>query len=771
MTSTRIDAFQFAVRIVLSLALFSSVPATAEPLPGAPPLPPVVQKKLSQELDSRPGDYKARTHNRTADGKPQFTNRLILEPSPYLQQHAHNPVNWYPWGDEAFETAAKLGRPVLVSIGYSTCHWCHVMEEESFDDIETARVLNENFIAIKVDREARPDVDAVYMAAVHAMGQRGGWPLNVWLTPERKPFFGGTYFPPIPQGGRPSFRDTLNTITQTWSTERPRIESLGNQLGERVAKQLAGQAAGSSEMPEPDLLIRANQQAIHQIDPHWGGIGGRTKFPSSTPIRFLLRYHRRTGDETSLRLATLTLDQMANGGLYDQVGGGFHRYSTDPRWLVPHFEKMLYDNALLVPVYLEAAQVTGNEEYRRIAREVLDYVALEMTAPGGAFYSATDADSQRPDGEMEEGWFFTWTPDELQTVLGPDRAQVISKYYGVTPQGNFEGRNILHRPRSLDAVARELGISKTILQKHLDAARGQLYTARAKRPPPLRDAKIISAWNGLMISAFARGGLVLNDPAYVENARRAARFILDTMRDKGRLSRINLDGRASGPAFLEDYAFLIAGLLDLYEADPNPTWLQSAIDLQTQLDRHYADPAGGGYFKTADDQAVLLAREKPERDGAIPSGNSVEALNLLRLYEYTTDDKYHEQALLIFASSHGVLEQNPSAASELLLAFDYFQDEPFDIVIIKPETGGDAEPMLAALRDTFVPNRVLSVVREGPEQEANATVAPVVEGRKARKNQTTAYVCVNRVCAFPTTDAEVFAEQLRQTKPIKPQPR
>ena len=397
MTSTPIDPFPFAVRIVLSLALFNSVQATAEPLPGAPPLSPAVQKQLSQELDSRPGDYKARTHNRTADGKPQFTNRLILEPSPYLQQHAHNPVNWYPWGDEAFETAAKLGRPVLVSIGYSTCHWCHVMEEESFDDIATARVLNEKFIAIKVDREARPDVDAVYMAAIHAMGQRGGWPLNVWLTPERKPFFGGTYFPPIAQGGRPSFRDTLGTITQTWSTERPRIESLGNQLGERVAKQLAGQAAGSSQMPGSGALIRANREAIDQIDPTWGGIGRRTKFPSSTPIRFLLRYHRRTGDETSLRLATLTLDKMANGGLYDQVGGGFHRYSTDPRWLVPHFEKMLYDNALLVPVYLEAAQVTGNEEYQRIAREVLDYVAREMTAPGvRAFYSATDADSLAP---------------------------------------------------------------------------------------------------------------------------------------------------------------------------------------------------------------------------------------------------------------------------------------------------------------------------------------------------------------------------------------
>ena len=444
------------------------------------------------------------------------------------------------------------------------------MEEESFDDIATARVLNENFIAIKVDREARPDVDAVYMAAIHAMGQRGGWPLNVWLTPERKPFFGGTYFPPIAQGGRPSFRDTLGTITQTWSTERPRIESLGNQLGERVAKQLAGQAAGSSQMPGPGALIRANRQAIDQIDPTWGGIGRRTKFPSSTPIRFLLRYHRRTGDETSLRLATLTLDKMANGGLYDQVGGGFHRYSTDPRWLVPHFEKMLYDNALLVPIYLEAAQVTGNVEYQRIAREVLDYVALEMTAPGGAFYSATDADSQRPDGEMEEGWFFTWTPDELQTVLGPERAQVVSKYYGVTPQGNFEGRNILHRPRSLDAVARELGISKANLQKHLGAARGQLYAARAKRPPPLRDAKIISAWNGLMISAFARGGLVLNDPTYVENARRAARFILDTLRDKGRLSRIYLDGRASGPAFLEDYAFPDRGPPRPLRSGPQP---------------------------------------------------------------------------------------------------------------------------------------------------------------------------------------------------------
>ena len=730
-------------------------------------MPEAIAQQISRELASRPAEYEPRTENLSADGSPLFTNRLILEPSPYLQQHAHNPVNWHPWGDEAFETAAKLGRPVLISIGYSTCHWCHVMEEESFDDIETARLLNEKFIAIKVDREARPDVDAVYMAAVHAMGKRGGWPLNVWLTPSRKPFFGGTYFPPVTRGGRPSFRDTLENIAQTWSTERPRIESMGGRLTQRLTARLAGQRAETSRIPEPELLVRARNQAVARIDPTWGGVGRGTKFPSSTPIGFLLRYNRRTGDKESLRLATLTLDRMANGGLYDHVGGGFHRYSTDPRWLVPHFEKMLYDNALLVPIYLEAAQVTGREEYRRVAREVLDYVALEMTAPGGGFYSATDADSRRPDGEMEEGWFFTWTPSELKAVLGPERARVVSAYYGVSPDGNFEGRNILHRPRSPEAVARERGISTSALQATLDVARGELYKARAKREPPLRDEKIIAAWNGLMISAFARGGLVLKNPGYVAAARKAARFILDTMRKDGRLRRIYLGGRAAGPAFLEDYAFLIAGLLDLYEADPDPTWLHAAVDLQAQLDTHYADETGGGYFKTANDQEALLTRQKTERDGAIPSGNSTEALNLLRLYEYTTNERYYDRAVLLFAAAHNRLETQPTASAQLLLAFDYLQDEPFEIVIVKPEAGGDAEELLAALRTTFVPNRTLSVVRQGPELDEHAKIAPVVQGRKARNSQATAYVCVNRVCRFPTTDPEVFAKQLRQAAPIE----
>ena len=767
MRTARLILFHLALFATLPMAVSAGGQLSSKPLPGAPAMPEALAKKISLELASRPADYEPRTHNLRADGSALFTNRLILEPSPYLQQHAHNPVNWHPWGDEAFETASKLGRPVLISIGYSTCHWCHVMEEESFDDIETARLLNENFIAVKVDREARPDVDAVYMAAVHSMGKRGGWPLNVWLTPDRKPFFGGTYFPPVARGGRPSFRDTLKNIARTWSTERPRLEAMGGRLTQRLTTALAGQRAEASRIPEPDLLVRARDQAVARIDPTWGGIGGRTKFPSSTPIGFLLRYYRRTGDEESLRLATLTLDRMANGGLYDHVGGGFHRYSTDPRWLVPHFEKMLYDNALLVPIYLEAAQVTGRDEYRRVAREVLDYVALEMTAPGGGFYSATDADSRRPDGEMEEGWFFTWTPSELDAVLGPERARVVSAFYGVTADGNLEGRNILHRLRSPEAVARDLGIPTSALQETLAVARRELYRARAKREPPLRDEKIIAAWNGLMISAFARGGLVLKDPGYVAAARKAARFILDTMRRDGRLRRIYLDGRASGPAFLEDYSFLIAGLLDLYEADPDPAWLRAALDLQVQLDTHYADASGGGYYKTANDQEALLAREKPGRDGAIPSGNSTQALNLLRLYEYTTDERYYERALLLFAAAHDQLESRPTAVAQLLLAFDYLQDEPFEIVIVKPEAGGDAEKLLASLRTTFVPNRILSVVRQGPELDEHAKIAPVLVGRKARKNQATAYVCVNRVCAFPTSDPEVFAKQLRQAKPIE----
>ena len=740
-----------------------------EGLPGAPPLPAQVRRKLARALAERGSDYEPRTANRRPDGSPEYTNRLLLESSPYLQQHAHNPVNWYAWGDEAFEAAKRLDRPVLVSIGYSTCHWCHVMEEESFDKPEVARYLNEHFIAVKVDREVRPDIDAIYMAAIHVMNQSGGWPLNVWVTPDRKPFFGGTYFPPGDGQGRRGFPSVLRAIAEFYAGNRARADESAEQVAAAIRGGLEGARAAATRIPDLDALEDARSAYVPRIDSTWGGIGARQKFPATTPIRFLLRHHRRTGDEEALRLALLTLDKMAAGGIYDQVGGGFHRYSTDPHWLVPHFEKMLYDNALLVVVYLEAWQATGREDFSRTARDILRYVGREMTAPEGGFYSATDADSFDDEGKSEEGWFFTWTPAEIGAAVGADKAPVVKAFYGVTERGNHEGRNILYAGRSIDEVARELGLSPEAVRVSLDAARPLLYRARSRRAPPLRDEKIIAAWNGLMISAYARAGFALGDPEYVRAAMRTADFILDRMREDGRLHRVYQDGRAAGPAFLGDYAFVIAGLLDLYEAAPDPRWLREALALQQVLDRRYADATGGGYFRTADDHEKLMSREKPGRDGAIPSGNSVEALNLLRLAGYTGDDGHLLRAILLFSAFYDDLTRRPTALPEMLLALEYHLDPAKEIVVVGPSEGGDFDGMLAPLRVAFLPNRVLSVVTEGEDLEAHSALVPLVAGRVARGGRVTAYVCENRVCRFPTSDPSVFAEQVRRVERIEPE--
>jgi uncharacterized protein YyaL (SSP411 family) len=755
-----------ALLLVLTLG-FARPGVAGEALPGAPPMSAALKAKLATALAARGPDYVPRTRNKSAEGAPLYTNRLILETSPYLGQHAHNPVNWYSWGDEAFEAAKRLNRPVLVSIGYSTCHWCHVMEEESFDDPDVAEILNANFIAIKVDRESRPDVDAIYMSAIHALGQRGGWPLNVWVTPDKKPFYAGTYFPPRSSRGRPSFTTALNAISDRWKQEPAALEQIGAQLEEAVSRSLASDAPTSTREIDANVLERAYRTTVGRIDRTWGGIGERTKFPSSTPLRFLLRYHRRTGDAAALRLAILTLEKMASGGIYDQAGGGFHRYSTDRRWLVPHFEKMLYDNALMVPAYLEASQITGWNDLGMIARDIVDYVLREMTSPEGGFYSATDADSANPEGEFEEGWYFTWTTSELETVLGKRRGQIVSTWYGATAGGNFEGRNILHVSRPYAEVASELGLTEAELRKEVADARPLLLEARSQRPAPLRDEKVLVAWNGLIISAAAQAGFVLNDDRYIAAARRAADFILRELRREGRLHRVYMNGRADGPAFLEDYAFLIAGLLDLYEADPEPRWLSEAIELQSTLDRHYADGQGGGYFKTANDGEKLLAREKPGRDGAEPAGNSVAALNLLRLSEFTLDSQYRDRALSILSAAHDTLERDPMSLSVMLLAVDFLLDVPFEIVIVAPADRAGETAMLAPLRTSFVPNRILSVVEQGDEQAAHLPLVPIVGGKRALKDRTTAYVCVNRVCSFPTSDPERFAKQIVVVEPFK----
>jgi uncharacterized protein YyaL (SSP411 family) len=742
----------------------SSIARIPEALPGAPALPQALRQRLAEALAARGADYEPRSRYLRSDGSPLYTNRLLLESSPYLQQHAHNPVDWYPWGDGAFDAARELGRPVLVSIGYSTCHWCHVMEEESFDNRETAELLNGKFIAIKVDREARPDVDGIYMSAVQAMGQDGGWPLNVWLTPDRLPFYGGTYFPPTARHGRPGFRRVLELIHERYSEDAEQIAAGAEKLASTLAQSLEGSESTGAALPsEAALSVAAGAYAV-RFDDQWGGLQQQVKFPSSLSIRFLLRYQRRSADARALEMATLTLEKMASGGIRDHVGGGFHRYSTDPRWLVPHFEKMLYDNALLAVIYLEAWQQTGREDFAEVAREILDYVKQEMTAPEGGFYSATDADSIGPDGESGEGHFFTWTPAEVEAALGPETAALANAWFGITPSGNLEGRSVLHTRSSREAVAARFELEPAALRERLERVREQLYAARARRTPPLLDDKILAEWNGLMISAFARAGFAFAEPDYVAAAVRAAEFALEHMRVEGQLRRVFHGSRAAGPAFAEDYACLIAGLIDLYEAAPDARWLREAVALQRVLDAQYADESGGGYYRTAAGHERLLAREKPGQDGATPSANSVAALNLLRLAAFTEDAAYAERAARLFSAFRGTLERFPVALGEMLLALDFALDTGKEVLLVRPDPGSDAAPLLDVARTTFLPNRIFSMVVEGEELEVHAQLIPLLRGKRAREGEVTAYVCEDRVCRAPTSDPSVFAEQLRTVK-------
>ena len=736
---------------------------TFDDAPGALPVDETLKERLLTAWASRRADYVPRTQHLRPDGSPKYINRLFLESSPYLRQHAHNPLNWFPWGDEAFELARTLGRPVLLSIGYSTCHWCHVMEEESFDDEEVARYLNENYIAIKVDREVRPDLDAIYMSAVQLFLQgRGGWPMTVWLTPDRKPYSGGTYFPARDgdRGVSIGFLTLLQQLKEGYDEQPGGVASVSSQVAERVRAMLSP-GAGDGSLPTAAPLQAAAAYYREHFDSVYGGLQTQMKFPSSLSIRFLLRHYRRTGDEQSLTMAAKTLEHMASGGIHDQVGGGFHRYATDAEWLVPHFEKMLYDNAVLASAFLEAYQVTGREDFAQVVYAILRYVERDMTSPDGAFYSATDADSLGPRGEREEGWFFTWTPDELGAVLGGERARAVAAFYGVTESGNFEGRNILNTPRPLANTAAELGMSADTLRRTVDEAREVLYTARAERPRPLRDEKILTAWNGLMISAFAQAGSVMNEPAYVARAGRAADYVLTYLRRDGRLLRAALHGQAHQGAYLADYAFLIAALLDLYEATSELRWLEEAYALDGILEQHYEDTTGGGFFRTAEDHESLITREKPFSDNAEPSGNSVQLLNLLRLHEFTTDDRYRRRAERAFEAFSDVLTQSPAAVSEMLLAVDFHLDTPKEIVIVVPHAREEAQPLLDELRATFLPNRILAVVAEGDELDRHTALIPLLEGKVARDSQPTAYVCENRICDLATTDPAVFATQIR----------
>ena len=739
-------------------------PPTGPSLPGAEPFDGKLYGSLAAELEAKGPQYVARTKHKDAAGQPIYTNRLIAQKSPYLLQHAHNPVNWYPWGDEAFEAAKRLDRPVLISIGYSTCHWCHVMEEESFEDVEIAAYLNANYIAIKVDREERPDVDSVYMSALQAMGQNGGWPLNVWLTPDRKPFFGGTYFPPRAgvRGARVGFTEILARAKEQFDTNRAQLTEQADKVAAAIGGKHDRQAASTS-LDGAAVLARAGALYRKQIDRNFGGLlNVRSKFPSSVPVRFLLRHARSLTDAAARvdveGLVKLTLDQMRNGGVYDQVGGGFHRYSVDPKWAIPHFEKMLYDNALAVMVYLDAFQAVGDARYAGVASDVVAYLVREMRSPDFGFYSATDADSQSESGHREEGAFFVWTPRELAAVLSSEELAVATTAWVVSARGNFEGKNNL----TVKAVGDDANPA-------LIAIRDKLLAERAKRAAPGRDDKILAAWNGLILSALARSAAVLPPgfkpppPArgagldYQRLAVETAEFISTKLIEKGRLRRVYSGGSAYGDAFAEDYAFVIAGLIELFEAGGDPRWLKQAIALQKTLEKRYKAP-GGAFFKTADDAEKLLAREIPDRDGAIPSANSVSALNLMRLYELTSEPHYLERAEAVIGSFGDQLMSSPNSLSEMLIALEFRQGRAKEIVLAGSAASGFG-PLEDVLRTTWVPRSV--VVRKAANAPSDLVkVVPLTQAKTAIGGQPTAFVCEQSRCELPTSDPAVFARQL-----------
>ena len=694
----------------------------------------------------------------------KHTNRLINETSPYLLQHAHNPVNWYPWSEEALQQAQQEDKPVLLSVGYSACHWCHVMERESFENEAIADLMNQHFVSIKVDREERPDIDSIYMRAVQAMTHQGGWPMTVFLTPDGRPFYGGTYFPPqdrhYGQQVMPGFSSLLSTIAQAYKEHRSEIEEqateIANYLREQSTTQLRGRGgmvAGTSA--QLDALNDASQRLVEEFDPVEGGFGGAPKFPGSMAHEFLLRVHlHRNKQELSapseqeqppeLHIVELSLQRMAYGGMYDQLGGGFHRYSVDPHWLVPHFEKMLYDNALLSRLYLHTYLVTGNPFYRRVAEETLDYVVREMTSPQGGFYSTQDADS-----EGEEGKFFLWTPAEIEQVLSPQDAQLFSLYYDVSAHGNFEGKNILHVRQDARQVADKAGVSLDDLDEALRRSRTMLFQFREQRVKPARDEKILTAWNGLMLRSFAEAARHLRRPDYLLVARNNARFLWQELRVDDRLLRTYKDGRAHLNGYLEDYVFLADGLLALYEADFAPHWFAEARTLMDRAIDLFADEQHGGFFDTGSDHEVLVSRPKEIMDNATPAGNSVAADVLLRLAAFTGESSYRQRAEDYLQPLAGVMIKYPQSFGHLLGALDFALAASKEFAILGDLDAADTQTLLNVVNDHYVPASVLACCAPD-DARARETVALLAD-RPLKDRRATAYVCQHFACQAPVT--------------------
>lgn len=682
-------------------------------------------------------------------------NRLANETSPYLLQHAYNPVDWYPWGDEAFAKASAEDKPVFLSIGYSACHWCHVMERESFENEEIAQFLNEHYVSIKVDREERPDLDQIYMSAVQLITRRGGWPMSVFLTPDGEPFYGGTYWPPVSRHGMPGFKDLLIKLFDYWAHKREEVLKSADELVTAIDQMARSTYAPSEEQLSAETLRTASHQLVSATDRRHGGFGGAPKFPHPMDIRVLLRAAQRFDDTEPLEMAKLTLDKMAAGGIYDHLGGGFHRYSTDAHWLVPHFEKMLYDNALLVPAYLEMYQCTGDERYASVVRETLDYVLREMTAPEGGFYSTQDADT-----EGEEGKFFVWSEEEIVARLGADDAALFNAAYGVTPRGNWEGKNILNRVGDHDALAQSAGMTPQEFAGKLEDCRERLRTARSERVAPARDDKILVAWNGLMISAMAQAAATLDEPRYLEAARHAAEFHLENLRDdSGRLLHSFKDSRARFAAYLDDYACLINGLLDLYAADFNPAAVEQAASLADEMLAHFADEEEGGFYYTANDHERLITRTKDSQDQATPSGNGMAATCLLRLGDLTGTTRYLEAAEKTLTWMAGLLQEHPRACGQALLALDLLLGPTFEVAIVDGPNSDEAEAWIRQLRQHWLP-RVQLARRPAELTDLPQVLESLFADRPPSSKSTQAFVCERGRCLEPAMTWDALARQL-----------
>ena len=687
-------------------------------------------------------------------------NRLQYESSPYLLQHADNPVDWYPWGEEAFRVAREREKPVLLSVGYSACHWCHVMAHESFEDETTAAMMNALFVNIKVDREERPDVDDIYMQAVQAIAGQGGWPMTVFLLPDGRPFYGGTYYPRVPRGGMPSFTQLMQSIHDAYRNQGDLLEKQADNLHQSLKRDVLGIGRIDDSGLTAELLDEATQRLKANIDRENGGFGTAPKFPNPISLEFLLRQHARTGDEEALRSVILSLQKMAKGGIYDQIGGGFARYSVDAYWLVPHFEKMLYDNAQLSRLYLHAWQISGQEFYKTIAEETYDYVLREMQDADGGFYSATDADS-----EGEEGKFFVWTIDELDEALEPlldeipNASEIAIATFGMSEVGNFEGANILFRPERIDYVAEQLGLSAKDLEVALSVIKHRLYAVRSQRIPPSLDDKVLTSWNGMMLASLAEAARVLKRDDYLQAAQRAGEFLLNNMIDeRGRLYRTHKDGRSKLNAYLEDYANLIDAFLELYQSTFDDSWFVQARQLADTALAHFAADEGG-FYDTSDDHEALIVRPRNLQDNVTPSGNAMMAKQLLRLAAYTGDSRYDESGRAVLKLLTDVMRQYPQAFAESLNATDMLVNGISEVAIVGDRSTEAVAEILEELRQPFRPNLITAHAENDVTEHASI---PLLSHRVMRAGQPTIYVCRNFACRMPVTTAAETAALLAE---------